>query len=187
MMPGHLARSDAPTMATDRGLRMVPMGLNKSLLAICVPHRGAKGAARPGGALEPRLRVKLLADDRLGRRARHRGQDHGANGAQKTQIFHSSSAPRYLGCYDFSPISFISRTCRCIVPNHRPNDNGRGGEAGRLSGSHGLAPEQPLDEPQEPGNAHRRAEERQPPVRPEFFEGIDHLDLAGNDALEENL
>lgn len=44
---------------------------------------------------------------------------------------------------------------------------------------------QPLDEPHEPGNAHRRADGRRPPVRPEFFEGIDHLDLAVDDALEE--
>ncbi len=47
MMPGHLARSDAPTMATERALRMVPMGLNKSLIAFGAPHRSR---APPGQA-----------------------------------------------------------------------------------------------------------------------------------------
>ncbi len=47
MMPGHLARSDAPTMATERALRMVRMGLNKSLLAFGGPHRAR---APPGQA-----------------------------------------------------------------------------------------------------------------------------------------
>ncbi len=47
MMPGHLARSDAPTMATERALRMVRMGLNKSLLAFGAPHRSR---APPGQA-----------------------------------------------------------------------------------------------------------------------------------------
>ncbi len=47
MMPGHLARSEAPTMATERALRMVLMGLNKSLLAFGAPHRSR---APPGQA-----------------------------------------------------------------------------------------------------------------------------------------
>ncbi len=47
MMPGHLARSEAPTMATERALRMVLMGLNKSLLAFGAPHRSR---APPGRA-----------------------------------------------------------------------------------------------------------------------------------------
>ena len=47
MMPGHLARSDAPTMAMERGLRIVLMGLNKSELAFGAPHRSR---APPGQA-----------------------------------------------------------------------------------------------------------------------------------------
>ncbi len=47
MMPGHLARSDAPTMATERALRMVLMGLNKSLLAFGAADRSR---APPGRA-----------------------------------------------------------------------------------------------------------------------------------------
>ncbi len=47
MMPGHLARSDAPTMAMERALRMVLMGLNKSLLAFGAPHRSSHQGRRP--------------------------------------------------------------------------------------------------------------------------------------------
>ncbi len=84
---------------------------------ISIYQEPLSGAARPGGALAPRLRILLLAGDRLG----------GADGAQKTLIFHWLSAPCYLGCYDFSPLPFISRTYRPIVAKHRPIDNGRGG------------------------------------------------------------
>lgn len=47
MMPGHLARSDAPTMATERALRIESMGLNKSLLAFGSADRSR---APPGQA-----------------------------------------------------------------------------------------------------------------------------------------
>ena len=84
-------------------------------------------ARRPGVALDPAARRP--ADDDLDPlvllEIGHRGQDRGADGAQKTKIFHCFSAPCYLGCHDFSPISFISRTYRRIVPNHRPIDDGR--------------------------------------------------------------